>query len=48
MATKWGILSAGKISHAFVEAVRTFPEGNHEVSHIQNISPLLPKKSHKH
>jgi hypothetical protein len=37
MATKWGVLSAGKISHAFVEAVRTFPEGDHQVSYIQNI-----------
>jgi hypothetical protein len=36
MATKWGVLSVGKISHVFVEAVRTFPEGDHQVSYIQN------------
>jgi dihydrodiol dehydrogenase / D-xylose 1-dehydrogenase (NADP) len=46
MATKWGILSAGNISHSFVEAVRTLPEGDHQVSYIQNISPFLQKKNH--
>jgi hypothetical protein len=36
MATKWGVLSAGKISRVFVEAVQTLPEGDHQVSYIQN------------
>ncbi len=32
MATKWGVISAGKICHDFVAAVRSFPPGDHEVS----------------
>lgn len=31
MALKWGIASAGKISHDFVAAVHTLPSSNHEV-----------------
>lgn len=30
MATKWGVLSAGKISHDFVTAVRSIPGNDHE------------------
>ncbi len=33
MATKWGVLSAGKITHDFVSAVRTLPTDEHQVSH---------------
>lgn len=31
MAIKWGIASAGKISHDFVTAVRTLPASEHEI-----------------
>ncbi|XP_031842110.1 trans-1,2-dihydrobenzene-1,2-diol dehydrogenase isoform X2 [Nomia melanderi] len=31
MATRWGIASAGKISHDFVSALRTLPASEHEV-----------------
>ncbi|XP_076626895.1 trans-1,2-dihydrobenzene-1,2-diol dehydrogenase [Colletes latitarsis] len=31
MATKWGIVSVGKISHDFVTALRTLPESEHVV-----------------
>ncbi|CAG2163859.1 unnamed protein product [Oppiella nova] len=31
MATRWGILSAGKISHDFVSALRTLPTDEHEL-----------------
>ena len=31
MTTKWGVLGAGKISHDFVAAVRSLPEGDHQV-----------------
>lgn len=34
MATKWGVLSAGKISHDFVTAVRSIPGNDHEVFHL--------------
>jgi hypothetical protein len=44
MATKWGVLSAGKISHDFVGTVRSLPEGDHQVSHIQNFSINLKNK----
>lgn len=30
MATKWGVLSAGKICHDFVTATRSLPQGDHE------------------
>uniref|UniRef100_A0A2L2Y1H3 Trans-1,2-dihydrobenzene-1,2-diol dehydrogenase n=1 Tax=Parasteatoda tepidariorum TaxID=114398 RepID=A0A2L2Y1H3_PARTP len=30
MATKWGVVSAGKISHDFVTAVQSMPKGDHE------------------
>jgi hypothetical protein len=39
MATKWGVLSAGKISHDFVGTVRSLPEGDHQVSDILNLFP---------
>ncbi|KAG7463951.1 hypothetical protein MATL_G00182060 [Megalops atlanticus] len=31
MATRWGICSAGKISHDFTVALRTLPPGDHQV-----------------
>lgn len=31
MATRWGIVSAGKISHDFVTALRTLPANEHDV-----------------
>ncbi|KAJ8406567.1 hypothetical protein AAFF_G00301410 [Aldrovandia affinis] len=31
MATKWGICSAGKISHDFTVALKTLPPGDHQV-----------------
>ncbi|XP_054153385.1 trans-1,2-dihydrobenzene-1,2-diol dehydrogenase-like [Oppia nitens] len=31
MATRWGILSAGKISHDFVSALRTLPTDEHQL-----------------
>lgn len=31
MALKWGIVTAGRISHDFVTALGTLPEGEHEV-----------------
>ena len=31
MLLKWGILSAGKISHDFVSALKTLPPGEHQV-----------------
>lgn len=31
MATRWGIASAGKISHDFVTALATLPKEEHEV-----------------
>jgi hypothetical protein len=39
MATKWGVLSAGKISHDFVSAVRTLPTDEHQVSYYFIFSP---------
>ncbi len=34
MATNWGIISAGKISHDFVSALRTLPSNEHYVRHL--------------
>jgi len=31
MATRWGVLSAGKISHDFVSTVRTLPTDEHQI-----------------
>lgn len=31
MATRWGICSAGKISHDFVVALKSLPESEHQV-----------------
>ena len=31
MATKWGIVGAGKISHDFLTAMRILPAGEHRV-----------------
>ena len=31
MALRWGILSAGKISHDFVVGLKTLPETEHQV-----------------
>ena len=31
MLLKWGIVSAGKISHDFVCALKTLPQGEHQV-----------------
>lgn len=35
MATKWGVVTAGKICHDFVTAVRSLPGNDHQV--IQSI-----------
>jgi hypothetical protein len=43
MATKWGVLSAGKISHDFVGAVRSLPESDHQVSDIQKYFDIIFK-----
>jgi len=34
MATRWGIASAGKISHDFVCALKTLPKSDHEVTAV--------------
>jgi dihydrodiol dehydrogenase / D-xylose 1-dehydrogenase (NADP) len=31
MALKWGIVSAGRISHDFVTAVQTYPATDHKI-----------------
>jgi len=41
MATKWGVLSAGNICHDFVGAVRSFPEGDHQVRHCTRVLPFF-------
>lgn len=40
MATRWGIVSAGKICHDFVTAVRSSPayEDNHKVYYYISIN----------
>lgn len=37
MALKWGILSAGRISHDFVTALATIHAGEHEVVSVDAI-----------
>ena len=32
MATRWGICSAGKISHDFTVALKSLPDSDHKVS----------------
>lgn len=34
MATRWGICSAGKISHDFLVALRTLPSADHQVGSL--------------
>ena len=31
MATKWGIVGTGKISHDFLSAMKSLPDGEHHV-----------------
>jgi hypothetical protein len=44
MATKWGVLSAGKICHDFVSTVRTLPTDEHQVSHNFLFKPYILTK----
>lgn len=34
MALKWGIVSAGKISHDFASALKTLPTENHQITAV--------------
>ena len=31
MATKWGIVGTGKISHDFLSAMKSLPDGDHHI-----------------
>lgn len=43
MATKWGICSAGKISHDFVVALKTLPAEDHQVDSFATRSRRVTK-----